>query len=232
MNHYEIDSRYPTTDLYKKYAKNINFKPTKFMSVKISVMDKDPQTAADIANKISDLTDTIFYEMQIKKANEAVKLVEHEYNEFKQEINKIEDSLIVIRSYGIVNYNAQSERYIEAYGNALINKNYDAAKKIEEKLNTLAKYGGGYNSLRDRQLILQKQLGILKVKYSEALLDANQRLSKKYVVNKATVAEKKSYPIRWLIVTISTLSAFILYIIFLLIDDSIRKNLTKFKDQL
>jgi len=232
MKHYDIDSKYPKTALYKEYAKNIKFEPTKFMSVRISVMDKDPETAANIANKISDLTDTVFYEMQIKKANEAVKLVEHEYNEFQQEIDKIEDSLIVIRSYGIVNYNAQSERYIEAYGNALIEKNYDAAKKLEGKLNILAKYGGAYNSLRDRQLVLQKQLGILKVKYSEALLDSKQRLSKRYVVNKATVAEKKSYPIRWLIVVVSTLATFILYILFLVINDSIKKRLEEIKSQI
>jgi uncharacterized protein involved in exopolysaccharide biosynthesis len=232
MNHYEIDSRYPMTTLYKTYSENINFVPTKFMSVKISVMDEDPHIAAKIANKISDLTDTIFYEMQVIKATEAVKLVEKEYNAFQDEIESIEDSLTIIRSYGVVNYNAQAERYVEAYGNALIEKNFDAARKLDEKLKILAKFGGTYNSLRMRQDVLQKQIGILKVKYSEAVLDATQKLSKKYVVNKATVAEKKSYPIRWLIVVVSTFSAFILSLIFIVINDAVQKRVNEIKKKL
>ncbi len=232
MNHYEIDSRYPMTDLYKTYSENISFVPTKFMSVKILVMDRIPQVAADIANKISDLTDTVFYEMQITKAKEAFKLVKKEYNVFQHEIESIEDSLAIIRNHGIVYYNAQAERYVEAYGKALIENNFDAASKLDEKLKMLAKYGGKYNSLKMRQDVLQKQIGILKVKYSEAELDVNQKLSKKYVVNKATVAEKKSYPIRWLIVVVSTFSAFILSLIFVVINDAVKKRVTEIKEKL
>jgi len=232
MEHYDINSAYPVTDLYKTYAENITFEPTKFMSVKISVLDTDPEIAASIANDISNLVDTIFYDMQIEKAREALKLVDNEYNGFLQEMASIEDSLDIIRAYGVVSYIQQAERYTEALGKALVENNKEAAKALEKKLEILGKYGGTYTSLSDHLLILQKQVGILKVKHAEAQLDASQKLSKKYVVNKATVAEKKSYPVRWLIVVVSTFSAFILSLLLLVIYDAINNRLTEIKEQL
>ncbi len=41
------------TSCMKQYRSNINFRLTEFMSVEISVMDQDPDYAANIANDIS-----------------------------------------------------------------------------------------------------------------------------------------------------------------------------------
>ncbi len=54
-----------------------------------------------------------------------------------------------------------------------------------------------------------KQLSLLKSKYVEAKVDADNSLSHKYIVNEAQVSEKKAYPIRWLIVVISTIASFL-----------------------
>jgi uncharacterized protein involved in exopolysaccharide biosynthesis len=64
-------------------------------------------------------------------------------------------------------------------------------------------------------------LSFLKSKYAEAALDASQQLPKKFVINKAIKAEKKSYPVRWLIVVASTFSAFILTLLGLIFYDSV-----------
>ena len=82
MNHYEIDSnqKYRQTTLYKEFNDNISFLPTKFMSVRIEVLDKEPQMAANIANDISNLVDTVMNKMQKGRALEALALVEKEYN--------------------------------------------------------------------------------------------------------------------------------------------------------
>jgi hypothetical protein len=46
-------------------------------------------------------------------------------------------------------------------------------------------------------------------------VDATQSLPHKFVINTAYKAERKSYPIRWLIVVVSTFSVILLAIIFL-----------------
>ncbi len=61
MKHYEIDpeGKYPRTELMEQFKSNINFSLTEYMAVEISVMDVDPEMAANMANDISNLVDTI-----------------------------------------------------------------------------------------------------------------------------------------------------------------------------
>lgn len=225
MQHYDIDieSRYPYTALHKEFSSNIKFTPTKFMSVNISVLDKDPKMAAQIANDISSLVDTIRIKMQRERALEALALVEKEYFTLRDEIKANEDSLSIIRSHGIVDYESQAEALNTAYGLAILEGNKTAIDNLQKRLNIVAKYGGAYVSLRDYLLYEKEQLSDLKALYSQALVDATQALPTKFVVNAAVEAEKKSYPVRWLIVVMSTFSAFILSIIIVLLFDSISK---------
>ena len=53
-------------------------------------------------------------------------------------------------------------------------------------------------------------------------MDAESSLQHKFIVNSAFAAEKKSYPIRWLIVVVSTLASFLLALILLLFVESIK----------
>ncbi|HOW31972.1 MAG TPA: Wzz/FepE/Etk N-terminal domain-containing protein, partial [Bacteroidales bacterium] len=68
--HYGIDStsRLFHTWLNRQYEANINFKRTEYMAVKITVLDKDPQMAADIANSLAALLDSVKNDMQKQRA--------------------------------------------------------------------------------------------------------------------------------------------------------------------
>jgi len=81
MSHYKIDttSRYKMTKLFDEYENNITFKRTEFMAVEIDVLDKDPQLAADIANDISALLDTVKNQMQKERAVKGFEIVKGEY---------------------------------------------------------------------------------------------------------------------------------------------------------
>ncbi len=61
LKHYDIDqkSKYVNTDLTKTYLDNINFKRNNNGAVLINVLDKNPDTAALIANDIASLFDSI-----------------------------------------------------------------------------------------------------------------------------------------------------------------------------
>ncbi len=64
--------------------------------------------------------------------------------------------------------------------------------------------------LRDALEHDKKQLSELKARYEESKVDATESLPHKFVVSNAYRAEKKTYPIRWLIVVISLLSVLVL----------------------
>ena len=224
FKHYDINpnSSTKTTDLYKEFESNITFKRTEFMAVEVTVLDKDPQMAADIANDISDLVDTVKNEIQKERAIEGYKITEREYFSLLNEMKSTDDSLYKLRSLGITDYEAQAERYNRQYAIALSNGNMQGAKRIKQLIDTLAKYGGGYVALSQVYESQVKQLAELKAKYNEAKVDAQQNLPQKFMVERAYKAEKKSYPVRWLIVLVTTFSAFILAVLSIIIIQTIR----------
>lgn len=215
MKHYRIDpsSKFKYTSLYKQYESNITFRRTEFMAVKITVLDRDPQMAADIANTISELLDSTKNSMQRERALMGFKIVEQEYNRLGNDIARMEDSLKKIREYGVYDYESQSEMINQQLAIEIAHGNTRGIKALEDKLAVLAKYGGAYVSLRDMLEHEKKQLSYLKARYEEAKVDAEENLPQKFVVESAYKAEKKSYPVRWIIVLVSTLAAFFVSIL-------------------
>ncbi len=224
MEHYEIgqETSYPYTKLYNEYKSNINAQRTTYQSIEIEVMDKDPQVAADIANYIAALIDTTMNEMMRERAMTAYKVVEDEYRSLEKQIYDLEDSLNVLRDYGVYDYESQAEVMSDAYAQAIAEGNTKGAKLLENQLKTLGKYGGAYVSIRDFLEYEKKQLSELKAKWVEAKVEAEQSLPHKFVVDNAFKAEKKSYPKKSIIVIASTAAAFILAFILLLIAENLK----------
>jgi capsular polysaccharide biosynthesis protein len=226
MAHYEIDStdRYKNTKLYGEYDENITFSRTEYMAVQISVLDKDPQMAADIANNIADLVDSVKNQMIKERAIKAFKIVADEYHNLEREVKLMEDSMTVLRKLGVHEYETQSEMIMQQLAMEYAKNNVRGIKALEDKLAVLAQYGGAYVSLREALLHEKKQLSMLKAKFAEAKVDAEQVLPQKFIVNSAFKAEKRSYPVRWLIVLITTLSSVLLCILVLITIESIDKR--------
>lgn len=221
LDHYNIKegSNFRMTRLYDEYESNFKFRRTEYMAVKITVYDKNPQFAADMANNVADLVDSTINNMQKKIALKAFKIVELEYSKLKKEIKIKEDSLTILREFGVHDYESQSEMFNRQLAIEMAKGGGDGVIRLEKKLETLAKYGGPYVSLRDALEHDKKQLSQLKAKYEEAKVDASENLPHTFVINTAYKAEKKSYPLRWLIVLVSTFtSLFLAIILFSLID--------------
>lgn len=210
--HYEIEptDEFGETKLFKEYEGNITYKRTEFQSVRIDVLDTDSELAAKIANNIAALVDSVKNRMQKERAFKAMHIAEAEYAEMKAYVKELEDSLNTLRGMGVNDYESMSERFNEAYAKAILEEKTAAAEKLSVQLNILSKYGGAYVSIRDMLEHEKEQLSHLRAKFQEAKVDAEQTLPHKFIVNNAFPAEKKSYPIRWLIVLVSTISTFIL----------------------
>ncbi len=227
MSHYEIDTaaRFKMTRLIKKYEKNINFKRTEFMAVEVRVMDKDPQKAADIANDIASLLDTVKNRMQKERAVTGYEIVSNEYRRLQNEIQEMEDSLTELRKLGVHDYERQAQVISEQLAIAIAENNLRGAAALQNKMDVLALYGGAYVSLRDALEHEKKQLSAIKARYDEAKVDAEQMLPHKFVVDRAYKAERKSYPVRWLIVAVTTFVSFFLAVLCIMIIE----NFNRFK---
>jgi uncharacterized protein involved in exopolysaccharide biosynthesis len=214
MKHYDIDPEesFARTKLQKRYESNISYTRTEYMSVRIDVMDEDPIIAANIANDISNLLDSVKNRMQHERALEGLAIVQAEYNDLQQFVQSMEDSLTKVRKLGINDYESMSEVLNKEYATVLAKGDEGGIRRIEGKLNILSEYGGAYVGLDEGLKLYREQLSLLKIKLKEANVDATQNISHKFLVNSAYPAEKKTYPKRSLIVLGSMLGALFLSI--------------------
>jgi len=224
VNHYHINPKlkFYKTLLLLEYDENISFRKTEYQAIEVKVMDTEPQVAADIANDIASLLDSVYNKIQKERALKALELVEKVYKEQEETIKDLEDSLSVISSMGIYDYDSQSKVLGEAYAKALSSGNEASANMIKQKLSNLAKYGSSFSSLKTQHEDEIKQLVFLKSKRTEARVDAYNDLPHKYIVNKAEASEKKAYPKRSLIVIFSTIATFIFALFLILIFERFR----------
>ncbi|MBU2557332.1 MAG: hypothetical protein KJ578_06090 [Bacteroidetes bacterium] len=225
MSHYGIrpNEKYRNTKLYETYEDRIKFRRTEYTAVKITVLDKSPVMAANISNDIAELFDSTMNNMRKEVSRKAFKIVESEYLQLRAEVQQMEDSLNKLRKLGIHDYESQAEMMNQQLAIELAKNNRAGIQAIEERLKVLAEYGGDYVSIRDNLEHERKQLSQIKAKYEEAKVDATQNLPHKFVVSSAYEAERKSYPIRWLIAAIALTSTFVLMLLILAVID--RMNL-------
>ena len=227
FKHYDIeeDAKYKYTLLNARMKKNISFRKTEYMSVSISVLDEDPQIAADMANEIAALLDSTINRMQKKRAEEAFQIVSNEYILLQSEIKEIEDSLTSLGKLGIYNVEAQSVGLNEAWLNALSKGNTSLARKLEKQIEVLGKYGGNFLFLQEFLEDESERLSLLKDKYTRAKVDAGQNLPHTFIVDKAEKAEKKAHPKKSLIVIISVFSALLFGIFGLIFIDTFKAQI-------
>jgi tyrosine-protein kinase Etk/Wzc len=220
MEHYEIDtsSKIKYTALNKNYEENVSFSRTKYGSVLIEVMDKKPQMAADIANDIANLFDNAKNRMINERSKEAFEVAESERNKLIDNINDVVDTLAALNKMGVVDKETRPT-LITALANA---KDGGTKILIQEKIKATDKFGSIYSNFENKLEWMNIRLSTKDAVYEQLKSDANSTFSHKFTVEKASVSEKKAYPIRWLIVVVSTISAFLFAIVLLLVFEKVK----------
>jgi hypothetical protein len=256
-SHYNINPESPMRNnlLQSQYADNVKINRTQYMSVEISVLDKDPVKAAAIANRISDLVDYYKLKMVIKNAEKTSDILRFQCETKKDLVSKLNDSLMLLRSLGAYDYDLEADHVTEQYISALsenisesekldnnlsasdtmvirtkgrIKGSEAAVKLLEKKLELLTKYGGAYNAVRSMLIAETHELNVLQQKLERSMIDVRESMPAKFTVNYAQVAERSAYPVRWLIVLISLISVCIFTTLILVVVDTYDKNASKF----
>ena len=89
MEHYAIRGSHPQARLEKQYKSNISVKRTDFLGVEIGVLDQDPQWAADIANYMAAMYDTLCHEIHADRAASAAEVMNGVVSSMEQEIDSL-----------------------------------------------------------------------------------------------------------------------------------------------
>lgn len=219
MNHYEIapDDANKNYKLGKAWEDHIVFTRTRYGSIEIDVFDEDRVLAAEIANKIVDLIDTVKNEMVRERTVPAYEIGLRKHNMLNDEKDVILKKLDSLSQLGLVSIEGRANLY-SAYieSKSAADKEYF---KNQIEMNSL--YGATFDGLERMRNEKINKLSKFEEAYEQAESDANTNFNHKFVVESAVVADKKDKPKRITIIFLSTVGAFIFIIFALLIKDRI-----------
>lgn len=221
QKHYDIaeDDANKHYKLVKEYNQNILFVRTRYGSIQIDVLDRDPVLAADIANKIVDLIDTVKNEMVAARTMPAFEINKRKRDQMEADRKNILNQLDSLAAKGVLPLDSRAGLF-QAYVDA---KSPEQRAEIKEKIDINNKYGAlfdGLEYIRNEKIV---KLEDFSVSYEQAESDANTKFSHKFVVERAVVADKKDKPKRMIIVLLSVIGTFIFMVFALLLQDKLKE---------
>lgn len=215
--HYEIDSTdaHAKFEFQKAYEGNIKFDRTRYNSINIDVYDTDPQMAADMANDIVRLVDTVMNRMIRQRAVGPMWAVESEVSLIKQEMGDYSDKLKSLSDSGVVSKDERGNMYTD-YLEALSAGKNDLATEIKRKIDATQAYATDYDTYSNlSEFFSLRYSNILDVN-DQAHQYANTNIQQTIRHSMAEVPDKKAKPKRAIIVLFTTVSVFIFAIFVLL----------------
>ncbi|HYQ56843.1 MAG TPA: hypothetical protein VEP89_05790, partial [Draconibacterium sp.] len=137
------------------------------------------------------------------------------------ELEVYEHQLDSIREkYGIISY-GQVDEITRGYMNALATGRGSAGdtKKIEKLYDNFSKEGSRAFRLENKYIKTIETIDSLSIVYDTYFTEYEKEITYSHVVEYPFPADKKAYPVRWLIVVFSALSAvFFALLVFLVLD--------------
>ncbi len=204
------------------YSKNVKTTKTEYETVEISVEDYDPQRACNMCDSIIHFYNMKVGNMYKLKNLEMVQITQRfldkkykQHDSLKTQLNKAREES------GIYNFEEQSPEITRGYMNAL-NTGKAATndgKKIEKLYNNFTEKGTEVSWLENQNYAVINEIDSVSRMHEKYLVEYEKNIAYSKIVEHPFPADKKSYPVRWLIVAFTTFSAvFLALLVFLVLD--------------
>jgi len=221
LEHYEIaeNDKNKYYKLNNEYTSHFDFTRTRYGSIQIDVLDKDPELAAKMANSIVDLIDTVKNDMIRERTKPAFEINKRKMGQMLHDRDSVLNLLDSLSAIGVGTMDIRSNLF-----QALVDsKNAVEKSDIKAKLVVSMLYGAQYDALENMLNEMIIKIEEFRVSYEQAESDANANFNHKFVVEKAVKSDKKEKPKRMIIVLVASLGGFIFGILFLLIRQRIQE---------
>ncbi len=205
LHHYSIDpsSSSKRADLHSIYEDRVKIERTRYNSISVKVYDTDPEIAAKIATDIVKTGDDVKGYIIKQNLRIAYGTVEKEYYDKIREFDAMSAEIKAFTAGEIKTdaFDVLNKNTTEKLNNQLELRN--AIKKTQGKsnkplLDLLYNYEAKWNALNE----LQESMTIATAKL-------NNKINSSYIVTPAEVADRKSSPMRSIIILVTTLGSFL-----------------------
>ncbi len=215
------DPHYLTTML-AEYNAHVSTNKTEFETVELSVLDTDPLRASAMCDSIIHFYNGKVREMHSIKSWEMVAILNNNMGKRKAERDSIHQLMKEQReNYQILDFPSQVKEVTRGYMEALASgrDNTAGGKEIRELYGNLSEKGGDAYLIETQFRKLSSTIDSLKFLIDINLSEATKYITYCFVVEKPFPADKKAYPVRWIIVAVTTFGALFLgLLLFILLD--------------
>lgn len=208
--------------MFDIYNENVNTSKTEYETVEIKVMDYSPERAALMCDSIIHFYNQKVGNMHRAKNFEMVQITQRELNKKRKEYDSLKVQLDQARKKsGIFDFNGQAPEITRGYMNTLANGRGSSSdgQKIERIYGSFAEQGSEISWLEEENRSTIAEIDSISKVHEVYVMEYEKDITYSHVVEHPIVADKKSYPVRWLIVAFSAFSAvFMALLVFLVLD--------------
>jgi capsular polysaccharide biosynthesis protein len=204
------------------YGEHVSARKTEFETVEVEVLDTDPHRAWQMADSLIHFYNLKVREMYTAKNWEMVKILEGNMQLRRKERDSVMNMMNDHRSnYQILDFRQQVPEVTRGYVRALADgrENTQGMKEIRKLYDNMLTRGAELNILESRFKSLVQAVDSLKFLYDINLSEAQKQITYSHIVEHPLLPDKKAWPVRWLIVAFSLISAlFAGLLVFIFLD--------------
>ncbi|MDP2722411.1 MAG: hypothetical protein Q8O72_06630 [Bacteroidales bacterium] len=227
--HYDINPEYQyfKTLLVNTYYDNVHISKTPFESVRIEVMDRDPDTASMMVESIFHYYDQKIASLHKSKYKEVIDMYGEQLARKRTTLDSLKTILYTLGTeQGIIEYGSQSQEIMRGYLKTVDNNNGSGinTKEVERLMKNMEKASG---QLIEVVQMLRDEAGSyvnIKLEYEMAVRFYNAKMTYSNIITYPYPSDKKSYPVRWLVVVIGSLATFIFALLLIFLVEGKRMN--------
>lgn len=226
MKHYKIDKgyKYWKTALIGEYRDNVSISRTPYDAVHIKVLDKDPEIACAMVNEIIRLYDYKVGTLHKIKRAETVDMFRNQLEDKQHFIDSLKTRLNEISGNGeSVDFISESRQVSKGYlnGSSTAGVRSSNIKDTKKNLDNNSAEIFSLVALIETESI---NYSLVKLDYEQELRFLNANMTFSNVISEPFVADKKTFPVRWVVVAICSLAAFLMTFITIIIIERKRTN--------
>lgn len=211
--HYEVSKEYKyyQTVLYYEYSEKINISKTPYESVSIVVLDKDPDTAALIVKSLIKFYDQKVGRLHKSKYVEVVNMYDFQLRRKEATIDSLKNVLKILgQDHGLIEYGFQSQEIMRGLLGTIDGNNAKINTKEVDRLNkNMQQYSGQLVEVIEMIRHEASSYVAVKLDYEMAQRFLNSNMTYSNVISYPIVSDKKEYPVRWIIVLVASIAAFV-----------------------
>lgn len=228
MERYRINSgaRYANTHVLRQYNKYVVCSKTRFETIEISVMDADPEVACAMVDSLIAFYNDKMLSLRRERYALALQGYQHDLVRKQSEIDSLNKRMENYRhDFGILDYGSQTHQLTLGYAEVLARgAARSSVEDLQKRLDLLAAKGGEFWQMQNlmNELIQQRDQCSKLVEETFSLVSRRDNFA--LVVQEAFPADKKAYPVRWLIVLGALASTELLALVLVFLLGAIRSN--------